>query len=64
MQFNDDRLETNPKEGVDHDEHGVDIKFAHVHLYVDHLCEVSEYKEFEDKLNLFQEKYDDEINCL
>jgi hypothetical protein len=64
MQFNDDRLETNPKEGVDHDEHGVDIKFAHVHLYVDHLCEVSEYKEFEDKLNLFQEKYDDATSVM
>jgi hypothetical protein len=58
MQFNDDKLETTTPE------EGVDIKFAHVHLYVDHLCEVSEYKEFEDKLNLFQEKYDDAASVM
>ena len=57
VQFNDNKLETNPEEGVD-------IKFAHVHLYVDHLCEVSEYKEFEDKLNVFQEKYDDATSVM
>jgi len=37
----------------------VDIQFSHVHLYVDRVCEVSTYKEFEDSLNLFQEKYDE-----
>ena len=67
MQFNDNKLENTPEEeeGLDHGNgHGVDIKFAHVHLYVDHLCEVSEYKEFEDKLNLFQEKYDDATSVM
>ena len=38
---------------------GLDIRFSHVHLYVDRLCELSTYKEFEDSLNQFQEKYDE-----
>lgn len=42
-----------PDDGV------VDIRFSHVHLYVDGVCEVSAYKEFEDSLNLFQKNYDE-----
>ena len=45
-----------------HDEssdEGVDIRFSHVHLYVDRVCEVSAYKELEDSLDLFQEQYDE-----
>jgi hypothetical protein len=38
---------------------GVEIKFAHVHLYVDRVCEVNSYKEFEEALNQFQDKYDE-----
>lgn len=45
----------NPNEPDD----GVDIRFSHVHLYVDGVCELSAYKEFEDSLNLFQKNYDE-----
>jgi len=38
---------------------GLDIRFSHVHLYVDRVCDLSAYKEFEDSLNLFQENYDE-----
>ena len=38
---------------------GVDIQFSHVHLYVDQLCEVSAYKEFEESLTLFEKNYND-----
>ncbi|KAK1734515.1 4-hydroxyphenylpyruvate dioxygenase [Skeletonema marinoi] len=37
----------------------LDIRFSHVHLYVDRVCDLSAYKEFEDSLNLFQENYDE-----
>jgi hypothetical protein len=47
----------------DHPGDGVDIQFSHVHLYVDRVCEVSTYKEFEDSLNQFQEKYDEEATA-
>mmetsp|Transcript_2554 Transcript_2554/g.3641 ORF Transcript_2554/g.3641 Transcript_2554/m.3641 type:complete len:743 (+) Transcript_2554:24-2252(+) len=45
----------NPNEPDD----GVDIRFSHVHLYVDGVCELSAYKELEDSLNLFQKNYDE-----
>ena len=38
---------------------GLDIRFSHVHLYVDRVCELNTYKEFENSLTLFQEKYDE-----
>mmetsp|Transcript_25782 Transcript_25782/g.40449 ORF Transcript_25782/g.40449 Transcript_25782/m.40449 type:complete len:740 (+) Transcript_25782:77-2296(+) len=45
----------NPNEPDD----GLDIRFSHVHLYVDEVCETSAYKEFEYSLNLFHENYDE-----
>eukprot|EP00986_Skeletonema_menzelii_P002949 scaffold855_cov140-Skeletonema_menzelii.AAC.10 len=38
---------------------GLDIRFSHVHLYVDRVCELSAYKEFEDSIMLFHKKYDE-----
>jgi hypothetical protein len=30
---------------------GIEIKFSHVQLYVDHVCPVDEYKQFEAEVN-------------
>jgi hypothetical protein len=37
---------------------GIEIKFSHVQLYVDHVCPVDEYKQFEAEVNKkFLESY-------
>mmetsp|Transcript_11403 Transcript_11403/g.21044 ORF Transcript_11403/g.21044 Transcript_11403/m.21044 type:complete len:703 (-) Transcript_11403:90-2198(-) len=41
---------------------GIDIKFSHVQLYVDRVCPVSEYKEFESSLNKFHESFNPDSN--
>lgn len=38
--------------------HGFDIQFSHVHLYVDHVDDLDEYKQFEDSINKFHHDYD------
>ena len=36
----------------------VDIKFAHIQLYADHVCPVQEYKKFEAEINTFHENFE------
>ena len=56
MAIND---EVNEPQGVDlHIPKGLDIQFSHVHLYVDHVEDVNEYKRFEDSMNKFYNEYD------
>lgn len=37
---------------------GLDIQFSHVHLYVDHVADVNEYKKYEDSINKFHHEFD------
>ena len=36
----------------------MDIRFSHIHLYVDHLEDVDSYKEYEDSVNRFNQEFD------
>ncbi|GFH51726.1 hypothetical protein CTEN210_08202 [Chaetoceros tenuissimus] len=38
---------------------GIDVAFSHVHIYTDHIEELSIYKELEDKLNKFGDSVKD-----
>lgn len=40
--------------------HGLEIQFSHVHLYVDRIEDVNEYKKFEDSINNFHREFDSE----
>jgi hypothetical protein len=41
---------------------GLDIQFSHVHLYVDHVADVDEYKNYEDSINNFHHEFDPDNN--
>lgn len=51
--------DVNDPEGVDFGiSKTLDIQFSHVHLYVDHVKDVDEYKRYEDAVNKFHHEYD------
>lgn len=41
---------------------GFDIQFSHVHLYVDHVDGLDEYKQLEDSINKFHHDYDSTVS--
>eukprot|EP00804_Cyclotella_cryptica_P005646 CCRYP_000041-RA/>CCRYP_000041-RA protein AED:0.08 eAED:0.08 QI:234/1/1/1/1/0.87/8/1429/370 len=58
MVFSDDQPIDEPHEVDISIPQGFDIQFSHVHLYVDRVDDLHEYKQFEDSINKFHHDYD------